>query len=113
MVNARSEAAKQSEKSQSKIATPREARLAMTIFLYLHFPHFLHFITSSLPHSLTSFTSVTLDLPLRGIIKPPTRGRTPSVDGLLPISGFEEEVKEGFEAEPRPLTSLLVRQISR
>jgi len=43
-----------------------------------------------------------LDLPLRGIIKPPTRGRTPSVDGLLPISGFEDEVKEGFEAEPPP-----------
>jgi len=34
MVIARSEAAQQSEKSQSKIATPREARLAMTLFLF-------------------------------------------------------------------------------
>jgi len=27
----------------------------------------------------------------------------------LPISGNEEEVKEGFEAEPHPLTSVRVR----
>jgi len=46
-------------------------------------------------------------------IKPSTRGRTPSVDGLLPISGNDGEVKEGFEAEPRPLTSLRFRSISR
>jgi hypothetical protein len=90
----------------------------MTLFLFSdpdarsRNPESLFFFTQTL-----LITSVALRLAACCLslfnIKPPTRGRTLSVDGLLPISGNEEEVKEGLEAEPHPLTSLLVRQISR
>ena len=63
LVIARSEATKQSEISQTLIATPREARLAMTLFLFSdpdarsRNPESFFLFTNALPHSRTSFTS--------------------------------------------------------